>query len=218
MFSDNKATAAPGEFGGGLCEQGDGTTVTVTDCTFTGNVASQGGGAVANDDGSLTVIDSTIGDVAGGNGNSALSGGGVYNSGSASITSSTVAGNESSNGGGIYVSGGSMTLTNSTVANNTATGQGGGIDNQRSITIVNATIADNVALGGAGSGGGIDAVVLPTDLYNTIVAQIADGAGATASEDDIAGSTFDIVGTYDLVGADLTGRLNAGGTAATRSA
>jgi hypothetical protein len=85
-------------------------------------------------------------------------GGGIYNGGTLTITSSTITNNSSNiNGGGIY-NNGTLTITNSTIANNFAYDvggggpAGGGIYNNGTLTIINSTIASNSAPNG-GSGG-----------------------------------------------------------------
>ncbi|MCC5625974.1 DUF4347 domain-containing protein, partial [Nostoc sp. CHAB 5715] len=98
------------------------------------------------------------------NGNTA--GGGIFNDGSSgktailSLINSSVSGNTANSGGGIYNQGGNLRLTNSTVSGNTAT-SGGGIFNgdddgygSGSATLTNSTIFGNTALE---DGGGLTA-------------------------------------------------------------
>jgi predicted outer membrane repeat protein len=96
--------------GGGILNNG---TLTIQNCTLSGNVASQDGGAIAST-GTLTVQNCTLaGNSAGGNG------GAISTSGPLTIQSSTLSANTASKGGGI-ASSGSLTLQNSIVAANTA--------------------------------------------------------------------------------------------------
>jgi len=97
----------------------------------------------------------------------AVDGGGVYNSGNLTITSTTISGNSASGtptsgpgGGGIY-NVGTLTISNSTVSGNVATpgrmcsnpyysrcrrsGSGGGIYNGATLTIDKSTVSGNVA-------------------------------------------------------------------------
>ena len=94
----------------------------------------------------------------------AVDGGGVYNSGNLTITSTTISGNSASGtptsgpgGGGIY-NVGTLTISNSTVSGNVATpgrmcnlfncrrsGAGGGIYNGATLTINKSTVSGNVA-------------------------------------------------------------------------
>ncbi len=78
-------------------------------------------------------------------------GGGVYNAGTMTISTTTIEGNTATaNGGGIYTSGptggGSLAITGSTIANNAAIGDGGGIYNGNvttETTIASSTIHAN---------------------------------------------------------------------------
>ncbi len=112
-FSNNVASVTTSS-GGGI-DNGSGSTLTVSNSTFSGNYAGSGGGIL--NFGTMTVSNSTF------NNNSSISGGGIFNSGGTSnVINSTIAGNTSSNyGGGIYVAsgGGSVTITNSIVSGNT---------------------------------------------------------------------------------------------------
>ena len=77
------------------------------------------------------------------------SGGGICNSGTLTVTNSTVSGNEArSYGGGIY-NGGSLTVTNSPVLENAAN-EGGGVYNDGTMTVTNVTLSENAALYGGG--------------------------------------------------------------------
>ncbi len=104
--------------GGGISNEG---TLTITNSTISDNTASSAGGGIANF-GTLTLANSTL------SGNSLTSGanvgGGLYNfDGTAILTNSTLSGNSSTFGGGIYMESGSMTMTNCTLSANS----GGGI-------------------------------------------------------------------------------------------
>ncbi len=99
--------------------------------------------------GSLTLSNSSLIN------NVAVEGGGLYNlSGAVTISASTITANSSSSsGGGIYNYAGNMTVVNSTITGNGAGACGGGICNtDGKLTVSNATIALNSALQ---AGGGI---------------------------------------------------------------
>jgi len=159
--------------GGGIFN--DHATLTINNCTLSGNsatTAGAGGGGVFNDGESssatVTINDSTL------SGNSATSagggGGGVFNDGgnngnaTMAINYSTLSGNSATNGGGGGLNqgnGGNATLTikNSTLSGNSAT-TGGGIlslalspPNNATVTLGNTILnagdsGENVANGG----------------------------------------------------------------------
>ncbi len=86
-------------------------------------------------------------------------GGGISNSGTASIEYSEISGNQAVEGGGISNSG-ALTLASSTVDGNTSTGffGGGGVFNTGNMEIRESTVSGNSAtrpLGGSAFGGGI---------------------------------------------------------------
>ena len=81
-------------------------------------------------------------------------GGGIYNTGSLTVSGSTISGNRGSSGGGIHhQSGDALTIINSTISGNSADADGGGIRTffLRPTSIVNSTISGNSA-GGRGGG------------------------------------------------------------------
>jgi predicted outer membrane repeat protein len=103
----------------------DGGTLTVTNSTFSGNSTylGGGGGAISNGGGLLTVSNSTF------SGNHAYNGGAIDNYDTLTVTNSTFLGNSANNyGGAIYEEGdfSTTTLTNTIVANNSGGNCGGG--------------------------------------------------------------------------------------------
>ena len=164
-ITDGNANGAyPDYYGGGMYNNG--SSPTVTNCTFTGNMASAGneyvygyGGGMFNDQASPTVTNCTF------SGNTAESGGGMYNSGSNSrptVTNCAFVGNLAysatagwwEGGGGMYNYNSSPTVTNCTFSGNTAyftstdwTGGGGGMSNiGSSPTLTNCIFVGNLAL------------------------------------------------------------------------
>ncbi|MCZ6835920.1 MAG: right-handed parallel beta-helix repeat-containing protein [Planctomycetota bacterium] len=109
--------------------------LSLIDCTFSGNVATNGlGGGLALDDG--VVSGSTF------TGNSALHGGGVHLEGAASVDACTFSGNiASGDGGAMYASSGAPSISNCQATNNIATGTGGGLHIAASTTV---TMNDSV--------------------------------------------------------------------------
>lgn len=108
------AHTPPGTFGGGLASSG---TVTLTECTITGNAV--------NDDGS---------------------GGGIYNSGTMTLTNCTVSGNSHSRSGGGIANAGTLTLTNCTISGNSAGDGGGVVRVAGTVNCANTIIAGNSAM------------------------------------------------------------------------
>ncbi len=144
---------------------GQGTHVTIKNSIFSDNHAEGRGGGIGNQ-GSLTLIDSTI------SGNSSAStdgGGGISNESGITITNSTISNNHATgagaSGGGLFNTGGA-TITNSTIFGNSTTTYGGGISTTANLTITNSTIAGNSAavVGGLLVQGNV------THLRNTIIA------------------------------------------------
>ena len=129
--------------GGGIYNNGAGATVEITN-------------SVVNNNG--------VGHLPGGSGETFGYGGGIWNSGIATIAGSTVNGNVAGHGGGGENSG-TLSITDSTVNNNTVGGQvdksewgeGGGIDSSGTLTITNTTLNGNFAFigGGALNGNGM---------------------------------------------------------------
>jgi hypothetical protein len=152
--------------GGGILNFG---TLTMTNCTVSGNSAD--GGGIANG-GTLTMTNCTV------SGNSAFgSGGGIYNSGTLTMTNCTVSGNSAvaSVGGGI-ANVGTLTMTNCTVSGNSAVG-GGGIYNGGTVNARNTIIANN----SASSGGPDFSGTLTSQGYNLI--RNTSGMSGTVSTD-----------------------------------
>ena len=122
---------------------GDADPVTITNCTISGNKATQsGGGVCGNGPNEVTLQNSTI------SGNTAATGGGIfwdgYGTNDLTLTDCTISANTATQtGGGIYISSGNSspyggtlsdaTLNSSTIAGNTAV-KGGGIFNAGSLS------------------------------------------------------------------------------------
>jgi hypothetical protein len=184
-----------GFFGGGI--HNDKSTLTVRNCTLSGNRAVYGGGihnSTLSGDGTatLTLINCTF------SGNSATDGGAVQNQSSGgnatvSLTNCILTGNSAStNGGGINnvssVNTASITLNNCVVSDNSAD-SGGGITSRSAggTTIVVAndcTSTGNQATAPFGAGGGIrlEAGGSLTVTNSTLTANSAGSGGAIALE------------------------------------
>ena len=164
--------------GGGIFSSGN--TLTVTNCTFSGNRALTGGG-IYNNFGALTVTNSTF------SGNSALVSSGATAAGGA--------------GGGIFIYGGTAAITNCTFSGNSATSQtgpvpgfglGGGVYNYATVTITNCTFSGNTA---DSEGGGVYGYIeAEATLRNTIVANSTSGGNCADSITD-GGNNLQFGGT-----------------------
>jgi parallel beta-helix repeat protein len=150
-------------------------TATLANCTLSGNSASNDGGGICIDGGATaTLANCTLSD------NSASSGvfpvpegGGIYNAGTLTVSTSTLSGNSAYDGGGVYIGPGTIsggayigtaTLANCTLSGNSAT-VGGGIFiyGGATATLANCTLSGNSA---AYDGGGIDNVYGTATLDN----------------------------------------------------
>ncbi len=148
-------------------------TLTLSDCTMTGNLASNDGGAVEND-GDLTIDSSTFTHNAAA---APTTGGAIESSGgSVSITGSTISDNNVGigSGGGIENDAGTMSVVDTTITGNTANGPGGGIYNAGTMSVTDSTIDHNLGVRG---GGGINNAGSMSIADSTIALNIIEGGG-----------------------------------------
>lgn len=141
---------APGGGGGVLNDRG---SLTVQNCTLTGNLAVFGGG-LANGGGSLTVVNSIL------SGNTAIHGGAISNAnGTLSVAHCTLSANQADGlisgshwgwGGAISNGGGSLSVINSTLYANYAATDGGAIMNQDATATIAACTLSNNNVGSTG--------------------------------------------------------------------
>jgi hypothetical protein len=169
------------EPGGGLFNNGGAIALTRT--ILTGNVAG-GGGGLANrggtvlltqaliahnealsptsgggllNTGTLTLSETTLAH------NRADTGGGLATSGTVLVRNTTVTDNEAAVGAGIFQSDGTLAIVTTTLARNHAAVEGGGLFG-RMVTLINATLMDN----SGGMGGGLMGSAV---LLNTLLAR-----------------------------------------------
>ncbi len=173
-LTDSTLSNNSADDGGGVANSG---TLTITRSILLSNsvfLAGAGGGIMNFETGTITVTDSSI------TNNSADNGGGLFNFGTANFTNSTIAGNSvSTNGGGVstwYW----LTLTNSTIVGNSAA-TGGGVFNLGTLTTTNATFSENSAATGGGIYNGMPIPEFPEfagtlNFSNTIIANSTVGA------------------------------------------
>ena len=127
--------------GGGIYNAG--STLSVMNCTVSGNSTDgTGGGICAESNATLTIDSSTvIGNYAGDYG------GGIANGGTLTINNSTLSGNRGEFAAGAILNGfngdASLTVNNSTLSENTTQLHGGGIFNGGQSTISNSTLSGN---------------------------------------------------------------------------
>jgi hypothetical protein len=198
--------------GGGMLEIGG--SLTLTDCTLSGNDTNPGGsgGGITNG-GTLILNTCTL------SGNAAFNGGGLDNEGTATLSSCTLSGNSaegSALGGGIF-NGGTLTLSNCTLSGNFAEngggggGTGGGIANSGTLLLSNCTLSGNSAgmgeSGFGGKGSGIANTGMLT-MNNTVVAGNF-GQGFSAPGGDIDGAVASS-SSHNLIGNGAASGLSDG--------
>ena len=187
--------------GGGIENDG---TLTVNNTTVTDNFSTGANGAGIDNTGTLTVSNSTIS-----NNIANQNGGGISSeAGAITVSDTTISGNSASaDGGGIDLAAGYGQITDSTITANTA-GSGGGIDNgSGSLTVVDATISSNSSYGIAGSATTAATIVAedtPADCQNTLTS-----TGYDLSSDSSCG--FTAAGDSENADPELGGLTDNGG-------
>ncbi|MGC1783072.1 MAG: choice-of-anchor Q domain-containing protein [Acidobacteriaceae bacterium] len=131
---DLSNNANPTDSGGAILNFG---TLTVMDSTFSGNTAGVGG-AIGGAAGTLTVENSTF------SGNTAQVGGAIYAQGMSTVENSTFYGNNPTNGpgGAIFLNSGTMTVSNSTISGNEVDGIWN--NGSQPLTISNSIVSGNI--------------------------------------------------------------------------
>lgn len=158
--TDNKATYNNG-VGGGINAQGGKLTVTNSTIISDNNARGNGGGIASEEGNVLNVSGSTIQGNTGNNGGGIHFGERFETTAptTATITDTKILDNKAtgSQGGGVYVATNSTaTLTNSTVAGNETTSMGGGIcGSLGSIALDNVQVENNKVTATDGMGGGV---------------------------------------------------------------
>jgi predicted outer membrane repeat protein len=173
-----------------------GATVTINDCTISGNFSPTNGGGISCNNTFLTVANSTI------SGNSAGRSGGGISGNNVSIVNSTISSNSAGGSGG-GISGGALSIVNSTISGNSAGENGGGISGNN-VSIVNSTISGNSA---DTSGGGIDDAASLRVSNCTITSNSAPSGGNIYNEGSV-----DVSDTILNAGASGQNIFNDGGT------
>jgi hypothetical protein len=200
--------------GGGIYNGG---TLTLTNCTLSGNTASVVGGYAGGivNEGTLTLNNCTLlgnSETGYGVGRSVGDGGGIFNGGTLTMTNCTLTGNTQTGnsafggGGGIY-NDGTVTLNQCTLSGNSATGGGGGggiyNDGYGTLTLNQCTLSGNSAGDPYGGGGGI---------YNEDTVTLNQCTLSGNSAADSGGGIFNYRGTIALKNTIVAG--NSGGLGA----
>lgn len=183
------------DIGGAIFNYGGALTVSYT--TFSDNSAgAYGGGAIANSGGTLDVSNSIF------NGNSTDSGGGglaILSGSTAIISHSTLSSNSAAGGGGIAMNiESTLTVSGCTFDGNSATTDGGGIINSGgTLTIDNSAFISNTAVT---SGGGIVIGGTPFGDEVTITGSLFRGNQA-----DLGGGIISLYGTLTVGASSFDG-------------
>ncbi|MBV9707476.1 MAG: helix-turn-helix domain-containing protein [Chloroflexi bacterium] len=223
IISGNSTT----DFGGGISNFG---ILSLTNSTVSDNTASGNGGGIYTNTGALSLINSTVmGNMASNHSNTHSQGGGIYSlTTKVTLINSTIEGNSSTDDGGGIFSSGTLSITNSTVSGNTSSGNGGGIASysyrglaqaQGMLTLTNSTISGNTASGSTSHGGGIfnfggQANITFSTIYNNTAVDdgglsIVNGPQPLSSHVQVRDSI--IAGNHAHSSADIAGSLTSGG-------
>jgi len=167
-----------------------GVTATLDSLIITKGTDINGGGGIYNDSGTLTVTNSTLS----GNSSTSSSGGGIFNTGTLAVTNSTLSGNSAGFGGGIFNNGGTLTLTNSTLSGNSS-GGGGSIYNTGTLTVTNSTLSGNSATSSGGGGG----------IFNTGTLAVTNSTLSGNSASSGGGGIFNITGALTVTNSTFSG-------------
>ncbi|MBC6718954.1 right-handed parallel beta-helix repeat-containing protein [Treponema sp. Marseille-Q4130] len=216
-----------------------GSTVNITNCTLTGNTATDssgaGGAIFAQKDGSTPSTVTISGGTIGGTGTDANKvtgswgfGGGIYINDDCSLTLNEytdgggkhgvrIIGNEAARGGGVRANNSTVTMTGCTVSGNTATdstnlGGGGGVYTHRgTLTMTRCTFTDNTA---NNNGGGMIIEGGTADMTNCTLTgnQAKNGGAIFVQKDDTAAASITIMG--GTIGGTGTNSNKATGTGA----
>jgi CSLREA domain-containing protein len=144
--------------------------------------------------GSLTLKGLTLADGTGGQG------GAVFNRGAFTASGVTFTANAATTGGAIFNDSGSLTLTNSTLTANTVTGSGGAVFSRNGMTVVlHSTLAGNMAsVGGRSLHMLADGGTIGATLSNSILSG-ADATGTDVVIGSINGGFTAINGTNNIL-------------------
>jgi hypothetical protein len=199
MTIENGGGLPGGQLYGGSASDGHGGailnygTLTVSNCSVSGNRVSTGsgqGGGIYNS-GTLTVTNCSVsGNKVTNLGTGDEDGGGIFNVGTMTLSGCSVTNNSTvdvGGGGGIY-NAGTMTVSGCTVSGNSAD-YGGGIFNAGTMTILSSTVTGNSAYSGAG-------------IYNDVTGNL------TITDKSLVCNNFDFSGAEDSLQNFGTVKIN----------
>jgi hypothetical protein len=224
-------------FGGGLDNQGG--DATLTDCRVEQNTANEWGGGLANAAGSMLILNNctvAFNSVPTGASENFGLGGGLWNTGTAtltdcgfasnkgtlgsglfndregvlSLTSVKVMHNTASEGAGLFNRGGNATLTDCTVSGNKASPQGGGLYNAvgGTLSLTGCMVSDNTATGFTHPFGESGG----GGLFSLGTTTLTDCTVSGNSGDENGGGLFVFAGTTTLTDCTVSGNsANRGG-------
>ena len=177
--TDERLISPPSKTFGGAIYNDEGT-LSISDSTFSHNSADTGG-AIYNKIGTVSISDSSF------SGNLAGWGGAISNYGELSISDSSFSGNSANWGGAIY-NWEELSIVNSAFSRNSAELSGGAINNLDELSIISSTFSHN----SADSGGAISNLIELSISSSAFSHNSADGGGAidNAGELSIVNSTF----------------------------
>ena len=241
-FDQNIADGEAGSGGGLLVTAGN---TSVTNSTFTANVANRAGGGVEITGGTLLITDSTLGGTDADDGNiagpegsaSPGNGGALHVTGSTGLTGVTIRNTDvlsnvaASEGGGLWNQVGTrMLVVDSQLSGNIAEGDdadngGGAIFNNGGTTRVrNSTVNGNFATGASGSGGGFLSVnsllsIIDTNVFENVANRAGGGIEIIDGRLFVADSSFiaNVAGPDGSASPGNGGALHVSGTNGTES-
>lgn len=201
--------------GGGLYVSLD--TLTLTDCTVTGNSSSYRGGGLYIDSGTTTLNICTV------SGNVAFNvGGGLYVAGGTAILTNCMVNQNSvssegsvNDGGGLVIAGGEVTITDSVIDENSAKNAGGlsiyGTD--ATVMLENSSVSRNSAY--SGSGGGFYVGGGTVTLVGSTVRDNTAASSSSSSFYSSSGGGFRVTGgTLTLTNSTIAGNTTSASLAA----
>lgn|GEM_PF-2732553 len=208
--------------GGGICTD---DSVTLTDCTLSGNTAIFGGGVYSDNTAALTNCTLIS--------NTAKSYGGGVHAGTAALTNCTVTANtaETGSGGGVHADTTAKLINCTVTANTTETGFSGGVNIFGAADIYGSIVAGNTGVNVYANGsawsdvgltgdGNYNIIGTPvdcslTDIFGTSTPTLADNGGSTKTiRIDPNGPAYNAIpaGTAWLPSADQRGVSRPQGT------